>query len=290
MSRYEMLDHVSMRIGSFVTKKHRYFSKGTDSHTVRDYLENLEISIPELSRVGFYPIEVKNENETYQAGFAVKQWIGNDAPTIIYHHGAAEGRFDYSFNKIFGSQPLNNANLIAVQGIFCESNQDFLNAIKQLETYVLLLAGSTKLIERIVQSIKQSSNAPVTVTGTSLGGFVTNLHFAHYHTADIYKPMLAGVRMGDVFFKSDYAWVTDESAKKDPKHLQDVLNFDMIMKTRNQKNLFPLLARYDQIVQYELQVQDFEPSQVRTIPYGHASGATRYKLLFKHITNPCYES
>lgn len=286
MSRYEMLDHVSMRIGSLVTKKHRYFSKGTDSQTVGDYLEKLEISLPEMDHVGFYPVEVKNESKFYQAGFAVKQWIGYDAPTIIYHHGAAEGRYDYSFNKIFGSQPLNSANLIAIQGIFCESNRKFLDGIKHLETYTLLLAGSTKLIESIIQTIKQDSDAPVTVTGTSLGGFVTNLHFAHYHTADIYKPMLAGVRMGDLFFKSDYAWVTAESAKKDPKHLQNVLNFDMIMKTRNQKNLFPLLARYDQIVQYELQVQDFEPTQVRTIPYGHASGATRYKLLFEHITSP----
>lgn len=293
MGIHEFIDNYSMRVaGAFVKKK--YFSEGVESLKIREWLDLVKLDFPRINREGYYPIKVHYDGVTNEAAFRIEQWKGPQYPTIIYHHGAAEGSYDFSFNRILKKDKSNiNANLIAIQALFNHSNKEFMDSILNLSNYTLMLAASVLIVENLINQIRKISNDKIIVTGTSLGGFVTNLHFAYYNTSDSYKPLLSGARIGDAFLNSAYSKVTSTNGKMSPDKLRYALNFEDDLKKQEQKNLFPLMARFDQIIQYDLQSLDFNPEQVCIIPFGHATGATKFKRLRQHILkgieNECSE-
>lgn len=284
MGVYEFIDQLSMRIGGAVAKNSKYFSKSVESKTISEYINCLEIKPLTFDGEGYYPVDIRGRNVTMVAAFQINQWKGKEYPTIIYHHGAAEGAYDYSFKNILGkSKNLINANLIAIQAPFNHSNKEYMDSIAYLSNYTAMLAGSALLIEGIITELRRNGAAKIVVAGTSLGGFVTNLHFTYFQSADCYKPLLAGANLGDVFIKSAYTMVTSENGKSNPDVLNKVLNFDNDLQKRDQYNLFPLLGKNDQIIRYNVQKMAYSTKNLKVVPYGHATGATKFKMLRQHI-------
>lgn len=286
MNAYELLDRFAMSMGSVAAKKYKYFCKSVESKRVSNLLKEMSVDVPKISGEGYYTVNIQFEGERKEAAFKVAQWKGDNYPTIIYHHGAAEGSYDFSFNNILAKKKSDiQANLIGIQALFNHSNKEFMESIAHLSNYTAMLAGSVLLIEGLIGQIRQISNQKIVVTGTSLGGFVTNLHFAYYNTADLYKPMLAGARIGDVFVNSAYSKMTSDKGKANAETLRDVLDFWNDVRDKNQDNLFVLLAKYDQLIKYDVHRVDFDAEHVTIIPYGHSSGATKFKILRQHILN-----
>lgn len=286
MNAYGLLDQFAMSMGSVAAKKYKYFRKSVESKRVSNLLKEMSADVPKITGEGYYTVDIQFEGKSEEAAFKVAQWKGNNYPTIIYHHGAAEGSYDFSFNNILAKKKSDiQANLIGIQALFNHSNKEFMESIAHLSNYTGMLAGSVLLIEGLIEQIRQISNQKIVVTGTSLGGFVTNLHFAYYNTADLYKPMLAGARIGDVFVNSAYSKMTSDNGKANAETLCDVLDFWNDVRDKNQDNLFPLLAKYDQLIKYDVHRVDFEAEHVTIIPYGHSSGAAKFKILRQHILN-----
>lgn len=284
MNAYGLLDEFAMSMGSAAAKKYKYFRKSVESKRVCDLLKEMSVDVPKINGEGYYTVDIVVEGKTEEAAFKVAQWKGNEYPTIIYHHGAAEGSYDFSFNRILAKKKSNiQANLIGIQALFNHSNKEFMESIAYLSNYMEMLAGSVLLIEGLIEQIRQTSDQKIVVTGTSLGGFVTNLHFAYYNTADLYKPMLAGARIGDVFVDSAYSKMTSDNGKANAETLHDVLDFWNDVRNKNQDNLFVLLAKYDQLIKYDVHRVDFDAEHVTIIPYGHSTGATKFKRLREHV-------
>lgn len=284
MNAYGLLDEFAMSMGSAAAKKYKYFRKSVESKRVSDLLKEMSVDVPKIDGEGYYTVDIVVEGKTEEAAFKVAQWKGNEYPTIIYHHGAAEGSYDFSFNKILAKKKSDiQANLIGIQALFNHSNKEFMESIAHLSNYTEMLAGSVLLIEGLIEQIRQTSDQKIVVTGTSLGGFVTNLHFAYYNTADLYKPMLAGARIGDVFVDSAYSKMTSDNGKANAETLHDVLDFWNDVRNKNQDNLFVLLAKYDQLIKYDVHRVDFDAEHVTIIPYGHSTGATKFKRLREHV-------
>lgn len=286
MNAYELIDQFAMSIGSVAAKKYKYFCKSVESECVSNLLKEMSVDVPKISGEGYYTVNTLFEGKTEEAAFKVAQWKGDNYPTIIYHHGAAEGSYDFSFNNILVKKKTDiQANLIGIQALFNHSNKEFMVSIAHLSNYTAMLAGSVLLIEGLIEQIRQISNQKIVVTGTSLGGFVTNLHFVYYNTADLYKPLLAGARLGDVFINSAYAKMTADYGKSNADTLKKVLDFGHAVCNKNQENLFPLLGKYDQLIKYDVHRGDFDAEHVTIIPYGHSTGATKFKILRQHILN-----
>jgi hypothetical protein len=275
---------MSMGLAGKITKK-KYFADEVESPSIQEWLERIELdAFPEITGEGRYPVAFRKEEQPLEAAFIVEQWLGEDAPVIIYHHGAAEGSYDFSFNRILkknkGDIP---ANLIAIQAVFNHNNQEFMESISRLSNYAFMLAASARMVEELVQQLRRRGSKRIVVTGTSLGGVVSNIHFAYYHSADRYMPMLAGASIGEVYISSAYAKVASENGRSQPDVLRRVLNFVEDMKDRDQTHLYPLMAQYDQLIQLDVQKEAYEEHRIRLIPYGHATGATQFKLLRQHI-------
>lgn len=121
------------------------------------------------------------------------------------------------------------------------------------------------------------------MAGTSLGGFVANRHCLHYNSADVYVPLLAGAALGDVFIDSVYSKGLSRVAKANAETVKALLNFDRDFATAPRDNVFPLLARYDQIVLYDRQRRCYGNRPVATLNRGHVTGALAHAELRRHV-------
>ncbi len=284
MSIHAWIDQFSMSLAAKITKK-KYFADEADSPSIKEYLESVEVEgFPEIRGEGHYPVVFVKEDQPLEGAFIVEQWKGDEYPTIIYHHGAAEGSYDFSFNRILKKDKDKiDANLIAIQAVFNHNNQEFMDSIPRLSNYTFMLATSALMVEELVQQLQKLGSRRIIITGTSLGGVVTNIHFTYFHTADAYRPMLAGAKIAEVYISSAYAKVASENGRSRPENLRHALNFEEDMKKRDPARLVALMARYDQLIQWEVQKGAYEPERIHMIFYGHATGATRFSLLRQHI-------
>ena len=284
MSINGFIDNYAMSIGALVARKHKYFSKGIESKKIIDVANSLNIDMPNIKGSGYYPFFVEYEDKKQEAAFNIEQWIADESPVIIYHHGAAEGSYDFSFKKILAKNKNEiKANLIAIQAPFNQNNKTFLESIAYLSNYTFMLAGSVVIIDKLVDQLRKLGSEKIIVTGVSLGGFVTNLHFTYRNSADEYRPLFAGGKLADAFIDSAYSKVTSINGKNNPKKLRETLNFDADLINKDQSKLYPLLGEHDQIVKYETQRNSYNSSNLKTIPYGHATGSTKFKLLREFI-------
>jgi len=146
-----------------------------------------------------------------------------------------------------------------------------------------MITASVKLNESICQYIQAKSKAAVITTGISLGGWVSNLHRAMYNSSTAYVPIMAGTFLGELFIESKYRKIASKLALNNPEQIRSVLNFDKIFQKQDTNNLFPLLGRYDQFIEYKVQKKSYKGYSLKTIKCGHVTGAVSAKILGEHI-------
>ncbi len=280
MSIHGLVDRVAVSLGARFMPK--YFREAADSPPVREHLRAVKLSMPEIRGAGQYEVTATSLAGELDAAFRLVKDMDETLHTIIYHHGAGEIPFDYGFKRVF---PLKNsrANMFLVRAPFHRSMGQFMHGIRALANVAAMLAVSVSLIEELVKYARSTNSTRILVTGTSLGGFVANLHHIHHNSADVYTPLLAGLAMDDAYLKSIYSKAVAKEAKQNPAAVEAVLNFEDGFASRDTSNVFPLLARHDQLIRYEVQKLSYGDCPVETIDKGHATGALAYDNLRLHV-------
>ena len=219
-----------------------------------------------------------------KARYRIAQWKGKEYPTIIYHHGASEIPFDYGFKKIFPYKKMKiDTNLILIQAPFHASRSAFKRGMATLENYTAMIATSIQVIEKLIEEIKEINKKAINISGSSLGGFITNFHHIYYNSADNYIPLLAGLNMYDALFESIYSKSVSEPDIKTKNKLSEIFNLADEFASLDNSNVYPLLAKHDQLVRYEIQKKSYNVCPVSTFNSGHATGALAAKRLREHI-------
>jgi len=282
VSIHGIIDQLAVGLGAKFMPK--YFREGFESQTVSEHLENMKIDLLEIEKEGDYEILTDTLVGRLNPAFRLAQWLGEAYPAVIYHHGAAETPFDYGFKRIFPYKKEKiSANLYLVRAPFHRSMKDFQQGICTLANIAAMLAVSVRLIEELVQANRQKGVEKILVAGTSLGGFITNLHHIYYNSADIYTPLLAGLAMHDAYLHSVYSKATCPRARENPEVIKEVLNFESMFANQDNGNVFPLLAVHDRLIRYEEQKASYGPLPVETINKGHTTGALASGRLREHI-------
>ncbi len=282
MSIHGIIDQLAVGVGAKFMPK--YFREGIDSPTIEEHLKQVKIEIPQINEEKDYELKATTLAGELNPAFRLAQWLGEAYPVLIYHHGAAETPFDYGFKRIFPYRKEKiPANLFLVRAPFHRTMKDFQSGIRTLSNVAAMLAVSVVLIEKLVQYSKQTGVKRMVVAGTSLGGFITNLHHIHFNSADAYTPLLAGVAMEDAYLNSVYSRATDPKAKENPEAIRKVLNFEAGFAAGDNSNVFPLLAVHDRLIRFELQKASYGDLPVEEIAKGHTTGALAYKNLKEHV-------
>jgi len=239
---------------------------------------------------GKYEVEAETEAGVMNPAFLIHQWKGTDYPTIIYHHGNLERPFDFhwyiknTFRDIFVSsrEPI-EANLIALRAPFHKGSiLKYAKRMGHLTSFIAMLSVCAKLIDFLVKYIKSEGRGQVFVAGVSLGGLAANLHRTYFNTADVYIPLCAGASLSDVFMTSAYNRVA-KIVHEQWKIVNEKLDFEKDFKKVNSDNVFPLLARYDQLFRYKRQKESYGEHPVFVLDKGHWTGALSSKQLRQHI-------
>jgi hypothetical protein len=291
MNIHAILDNLAVNISAFALGKHKFFCESIESPSLAEHLKSVTVQMPTIKGPGRYSVVADTLVGKLEPAFIITQWKGERYPTVLYHHGNTEHPFDFrccslnTFKNIFlsANQPI-QANLIALSAPFHRSTiMDYLRKLSRLENVAALLSVSVKLIEGLVTYLKERERSQVLVAGISLGGWITNIHRAYYNTADVYVPLLAGAALGDIFSTSIYRKMTGRLAQENPEVLKKVLNFEDEFKRVKDGNVFPLLAQYDQIIQYERQRVCYGERTIKTLEKGHITGSLAHRELRAHI-------
>jgi hypothetical protein len=288
MNSHALLDRFTIR--ATMLSKFRYFSSSVDSRSFAEHLAAVELDLPLIQGEGYYEIPAISLAGPLDPAFQIAQWRGSEFPILIYHHGNNERPFDYgaasknTFKNIFlAKKDSIPANLIALRAPYHRSLKDYSKEMTHLSNFMAMLAVSTVLVDSLVRLAHERLISPIVVAGISLGGWVTNLHRAYYGSADIYAPILAGAALEDVFLGSAYRALTGETALQNPEALRQALNFELQFLQAPETNVYPLLARYDQIIRLERQRLSYAKQPVTIINKGHLTAALASERLREHV-------
>lgn len=283
MNRHELLDKLTIQTTRLVPQ-FRYFGQNVASAPLAEHLQAVVLEPPVLDGQELVTLSASTLVGQLEPAFRIEQWSANEAPTVIYHHGTNENPYDASFKRIFSpgelAQPL---NLIVVRAPFNSGLREFVGSIGDIANYAAMLATSVRLIESLIQAARARGAGPIVVSGISLGGFVTNAHHAFYNSADGYAPLLSGPLIGDVFIGSAYSKLVAGEALARPSAIREALDFADAFAEAHHRNLYPLLAQYDQYIRYSVQALAYGDRPITVIEKGHVTGALAYAAMRAHV-------
>lgn len=289
MNKHNFADQLTAYIGSLIAGKKKFFSRCIDSEPFEELVNSVKVDIPEISGEGTFELEANTSDGPVDVAFRIEKWMGTEYPTLIYHHGNNERPFDYkkgaknTFLNIFvKDREAFNINLIVVRAPYHDcSLKEYQENMTELKKFMNMIATSVKVNEALIRALPEAQ--PLLTCGISLGGWVTNLHRSIYNTSDIYIPLLAGSFLGELFLRSSYKKLTGSNALLHPEQIRKLLNFDNAFSKVTSLNVYPLLAKYDRFIEYDIQQKSYEGIALRTIEAGHVTAAVNAGELRAHV-------
>ena len=296
MSIHTFLDRATVAMGGLYGDTLKFFRDGVDSPHVGVLVRDLDVeqasSADSLEKFGGTkhggdcPVTLLYQGAKLPTSYRVLQWAGPTAPAVIFHHGSG----DYPYHKraaaIFGgARAPENVTLIATNIPFnSHGKMEYIRAVGRLENFALMLAGAAVLIEDLVSRLRAAGCAHVTVSGISLGGWITNLHKAYFDTATEYRPIFAGAAPDHLFRETVYAKMAAKPAQEHPEAITAAIRFEDDFASRDNGNVHALMARYDQYIILDRQARIYRPDHVTVIDTGHVTGTLKNDALSSHAT------
>lgn len=294
MNRHELIDVATVGLAGLLLGDAKVFARSVESPPIGEAVE--EASHEDLGAAAFVEgrvrtIDVETPVGTFETAYLPWRWLGPERPALLYHHGSGEDPFDFgrfasnSFRRIFAGGAFDvPVNLVALRAPFHDrSGRAYARALGDLSNFVGMAAASTSLVEGVRARLVEAGCPAVSVSGTSLGGFVTNLHRAYLGSADRYVPLLAGAALGELFVSSAYRRLTGAPARANPDRLRAALDFEDEFQAVEGDDCAPLLARHDRVVEYDRQRPSYAGMDVGVIEKGHVTGALASGLLRTHL-------
>lgn len=280
-----MIDELAVRLGAMFSPK--YFGEDVVSGPVEEYLplvqmhDRLDIETMDDEQ------EVILDSPVGELRAAVRRerWVGLEFPAIVYHHGACEIPYDYGFKRLFPQRDprCQKVNLFALRAPWHTSRADFSHGSASLSRWMAMLAASVTVAEKVVQALRSEGVSKIALCGTSLGGFIVNLHHIHHDSADLYLPVLAGLAMDEAYLDSVYSRSVAQLSDEDAQRIREVLNFEGGFASRPHNRVYPLLALQDRLLTYERQEKSYGDCPVAVLNKGHTTGALAFGEVRDHV-------
>ncbi len=285
MDFYGMIDVLAVRLGAMFSPK--YFREDAVSGPIEEHLASVQVN-DELD-VDTMDDEqgVILDSPVGQLSAAVRRerWVGSESPAIVYHHGASEIPYDYGFKRLFSQRDprCQKVNLFALRAPWHTSRADFSHGSASLARWMAMLAASVTVAEKVVQALRSEGVRNIALCGTSLGGFIVNLHHIHHDSADLYLPLMAGLAMDEAYLDSVYSCAVAQLSDEDAQRIREILNFEKGFASRSHDRVFPLLALQDRLLTYERQKKSYGDCPVADLNKGHATGALAFGEVRDHV-------
>ncbi len=289
---HDMIDRLGASFGALVYRNHRLFGKSLEAVPLREAVRGTHTEVSELQPGVWQKVSAYGPAGRFDASYLPYRWRGFQAPTLLFIHASGEQPYDFrrfssnSFRSIFVDKGFDlDVNLILLMAPFHEGSQnDYIKAMGYLQNYVGMLSTTAALLDALADRLRKEGCPAILAAGLSLGGWVVNLHRAFYgRNVDRYVTMIAGSRLSEVFLSSHYQKLTAESARANPELLKDFLDFEREFRTNDSDDCYPLLARYDRLVELETQRAGYEGMDLKILDKGHFTGMADTTAHRRHI-------
>lgn len=290
-NRHELIDIGTVRLSALLLGDAKFFARSVEAQPLVSVATGTDATVEDITTAGQHVVTIDTPVGAFDAAYLPWQWLGPEYPTLVYHHGSGERPFDFgrfsanSFRRLFVTTDEEfPVNLVAVRAPFhAGSTLEYARAMGELEHFVGMVAAATGLMEALTTQLRSRTDQPVILVGTSLGGWVVNLHRACFDTADRYVPLFAGAALGEMFVTSAYRHMTANTVGRRPARLRTVLDFEDEFTAVDTSGCVPLLGRYDRIIEYDRQRPSYEGLSVSVLDRGHITGALATERLRAHI-------
>ena len=286
MNIHEFLDRMTVGLSGVYGDKLRFFPNSLESEHIADYLRHTQLDLAPPEKEGETAVTGHCGDTSISTAYTVLQWSGPSAPSIIFAHGSGDFPYYKRMQKILPekNRPY-GANLIATNIPFNSKNKmEYIKAVGSLENFTVILSATAALMEQLLSRLKDGGSAFVSVSGISLGGWITNIHKTYFYSADEYRPVFAGAAPDHLFTDSAYRKMASTKARENLEAITNAINFEDDFAKRDNANVYPLMAMFDQYIVFERQSGIYRKENIRTIDYGHVSGTMQRKILAEHIT------
>ena len=283
MNIHSCIDTLSIKMGSLYGDKVKFFREDIESEPLTEMPGALEIDFSPVEGAGEYSVPVRYGDIEGIARYNIINWADKKAPSVLFHHGSGETDYTRRIRKIFRKEEHAHINVIAVSIPFNRTMKEYLYGIGSLRRFAFLLSSSVRLIEGLGVWLKTLGFEKIVVTGISLGGWITNLHYSLYGSLDEYRPVFAGGALDHLFTDSMYRKMTAFPAREHPEKLKEALNFEDAFRAKSPNNVYPFLARHDQYILFERQKGIYLPENTSVLEKGHITGSMDANALREHI-------
>ncbi len=291
LNPHDLIDRLGATLGGIVYRKDRLFGKSLESPPLREAVPETHTRAAAFDTGVWQQVTAKGPAGSLDAAYLVYRWQGFNVPSLLYIHGSGEqphkfSRFsDNSFQKIFARDDKHEMNLILLMAPFHEGSQgEYIKKLGYLNNYVGMLATTTALLDALANRLQKEGCPAVYAAGFSLGGWVLNLHRAFYGTGiNLYVPMCAGTKPSAVFVSSHYRKLTAAKALQHSELLEELLDFHKEFSANKTKDCYPLLFRYDRLIELKTQAQAYEGMELKIIDKGHFTGQQAAGAMREHI-------
>jgi hypothetical protein len=276
---------------SLSMKSKKFFSRTISGPSWSRHLEGVRLSQPRQEAPDQFLLPMQTLAGPVDPAYKIIQWKGAVFPTLIFHHGHSEAAFDFSAqanntfkNMFLWKQAPVEANWIVIRAPYHnDSLLHYLEHMVELSHYMAMLVGSVWTMEHVVQECRQKKNEKIYLAGVGMGGSAVNLHRTLYNSATAYIPLLAGAALAEVFVTGAYRRLTGSLALEYPDSVRQLLNFEEAFQGVKGTPVFPLLARFDRVINWERQKQGYMPESLQSIRKGHMTALMAPDLLRQHV-------
>ena len=275
-------------MGSLYGDKVKFFREGIEADALTEIPKGIELEFSPVEEAGECNCPVRYREIEGVARYCLINWAGKKSPSVLFHHGSGENNYTKRIRKIFQIKNHHKINVIAVSIPFNRNLKEYLYGIGSLQRFSFLIASSTQLTESLGAWLKNLGSEKIVVSGISLGGWITNLHYSLYGSLDEYRPIFAGAALGHLFTDTIYREMSASPAKEHPEILKEALNFEDSFRAKNPNIVFPLLSRYDQFIHFERQKGIYLPENTNVLEKGHITGSMAFKALRNHIFDKAF--
>jgi len=219
-----------------------------------------------------WKVECLYNGKTRYVSVTLHNEFNSQVPSVIFHHGAGETSYGV---KLMGIKRIfSGCNLFTIQAQNHTSKRDYLlNCMQSFIDWTETFAGSVLAIEEILNWHRAHSNNPFIVSGGSMGGIVTSLHFFYYGNADYYLPIVAHPNVGELFLGKYYETIVDKRTERmKNKSLLSAFNIPKEVKDKaDRSKITVVLGKYDPIILYSTANKFWKGFNVKAYNVGHAS-------------------
>ena len=133
-----------------------------------------------------------------------------------------------------------------------------------------MVCGSVLAVNEIVDFHRNNSNKDIVVTGVSLGGVITSLHYFYFCSANYYFPIIAYPDFGEILLSKNLKeFIANFELLKRNKSIIKSYRIPKRLEKKPQEKILPILAKEDELISYAKARKFWKGYSTKTLDIGH---------------------